>query len=236
MPFPARKGRLPARYPNLLVNGTTGIAVGMATNIPPHNLTEVINAVVRIIDNKIEEKESTIDEMLDIIKGPDFPTGAHILGLRGIREAYTTGRGKIRVRAVSEIEAMPNGKNRIIVTELPYLVNKAKLIEILTRLDFLKAFTAIRTVLVDEIGLLEAEFPYTLTKKDYKRKKYILNVVYKRGNFGKYGRTTKVRSGIKYYIEQTNIKLSHYYHLFNLSRKENIALITKREFDIRKLF
>ena len=120
---------LPSRYPNLLVNGTTGIAVGMATNIPPHNLSEVINAVVRIIDNKIEEKESTIDEMLDIIKGPDFPTGAHILGLRGIREAYTTGRGKIKVRAVSEIEAMPNGKNRIIVTELPYLVNKAKLIE-----------------------------------------------------------------------------------------------------------
>ena len=120
---------LPSRYPNLLVNGTTGIAVGMATNIPPHNLSEVINAVVRIIDNKTEEKESTIDEMLDIIKGPDFPTGAHILGLRGIREAYTTGRGKIKVRAVSEIEAMPNGKNRIIVTELPYLVNKAKLIE-----------------------------------------------------------------------------------------------------------
>ena len=120
---------MPARYPNLLVNGTTGIAVGMATNIPPHNLSEVINAVVRIIDNKIEEKETSIDEMLDIVKGPDFPTGAHILGLRGIREAYTTGRGKIKVRAVSEIEAMPNGKNRIIVTELPYLVNKAKLIE-----------------------------------------------------------------------------------------------------------
>ena len=106
-------------------------------------------------------------------------------------------------------------------------IDKAKLIEILTRLDFLKAFTAIGTVLVDEIGLLEAEFPYTLTKKDYKRKKYILNVVYKRGNFGKYGRTTKVRSGIKYYIEQTAIKLSHYYHLFNLSKKENIALISK---------
>ena len=106
-------------------------------------------------------------------------------------------------------------------------IDKAKLIEILKRLDFLKAFTAIGTVLVDEIGLPEAEFPYTLTKKDYKRKKYILNVVYKRGNFGKYGRTTKVRSGIKYYIEQTNIKLSHYYHLFNLSRKENVTLITR---------
>ena len=120
---------MPARYPNLLVNGTTGIAVGMATNIPPHNLSEVINAVVRIIDNKIEEKETSIDEMLDIVKGPDFPTGAHILGIKGIRDAYTTGRGKIKVRAVSEIESMQNGKNRIIVTELPYLVNKAKLIE-----------------------------------------------------------------------------------------------------------
>lgn len=106
-------------------------------------------------------------------------------------------------------------------------INKANLIEILIRLDFLKAFKAIGTILVDDIGLPENEFPCTLTKEDYKRKKYILNVVYKRGNFGKYGRTTKVRSGIKYYIEQTNIKLSHYYHLFNLSRKENIALITK---------
>ena len=116
---------LPARFPNLLVNGTTGIAVGMATNIPPHNIKEVIDAVVRLIDNKIEDKDTTIEEILGIIKGPDFPTGANILGLRGIKEAYTTGRGKIKVRAVSEIEAMPNGKNRIIVTELPYLVNKA---------------------------------------------------------------------------------------------------------------
>lgn len=120
---------LPARYPNLLVNGTTGIAVGMATNIPPHNLSEVISAVVKIIDDKTEDKETAIDEILGIIKGPDFPTGAQIMGLRGIREAYTTGRGKIKVRAVTEIESMQNGKNRIIVTELPYLVNKAKLIE-----------------------------------------------------------------------------------------------------------
>lgn len=121
---------LPARYPNLLVNGTSGIAVGMATNIPPHNLREVINAVIHIIDNQVEEnRETTMEEILEIIKGPDFPTGATILGKRGIEEAYRTGRGKIRVRAVSDIEAMANGKSRIIVTELPYMVNKARLIE-----------------------------------------------------------------------------------------------------------
>lgn len=121
---------LPARFPNLLVNGTTGIAVGMATNIPPHNLGEVIEAVVRIIDNRVEEdRDTSIDEILGIIKGPDFPTGATILGTRGIEEAYRTGRGKIRVRSVTDIETMDNGKSRIIVTELPYMVNKAKLIE-----------------------------------------------------------------------------------------------------------
>ena len=121
---------LPSRYPNLLVNGTTGIAVGMATNIPPHNLKEVIDAVVKIIDNIIEEqRETTMEELLEIVKGPDFPTGATILGRRGIEEAYRTGRGKIRVRAVSNIETLPNGKSRIVVTELPYLVNKARLIE-----------------------------------------------------------------------------------------------------------
>jgi len=120
---------LPARFPNLLVNGTTGIAVGMATNIPPHNLTEVINAVNRIIDNRIEDKETEIEELLSIVKGPDFPTGAMILGTRAIEEAYRTGRGKIRVRAVTDIEPMQNGKSRIVVTELPYMVNKARLIE-----------------------------------------------------------------------------------------------------------
>ena len=120
---------LPSRYPNLLVNGTSGIAVGMATNIPPHNLREVVDAVVKIIDNIIEEqRETTMEEILDIVKGPDFPTGATILGRRGIEEAYRTGRGKIRVRAVTNIETLPNGKSRIIVTELPYLVNKARLI------------------------------------------------------------------------------------------------------------
>ncbi len=121
---------LPSRYPNLLVNGTTGIAVGMATNIPPHNLREVIKAVVKIIDNRIEEDRDTeIEEILEIVKAPDFPTGAMIMGTRGCEEAYRTGRGKIKVRAITDIEEMPNGKSRIIVTELPYLVNKAKLIE-----------------------------------------------------------------------------------------------------------
>ena len=121
---------LPSRFPNLLVNGTQGIAVGMATNIPPHNLREVINAVIKIIDNQVEEdRETTIEELLEIIKGPDFPTGATILGRSGIDQAYRTGRGKIKVRAVTDIEAMANGKQRIIVTELPYMVNKARLIE-----------------------------------------------------------------------------------------------------------
>jgi DNA gyrase subunit A len=121
---------LPSRYPNLLVNGTSGIAVGMATNIPPHNLREVINGVLKIIDNYIlEDRETELDELLQIVKGPDFPTGAEILGTAGIEEAYRTGRGKIKVRAVTEIEPMQNGKNRIVVTELPYMVNKARLIE-----------------------------------------------------------------------------------------------------------
>ena len=119
---------LPARFPNLLVNGTSGIAVGMATNIPPHNLREVIGAVVKIIDDQMENKETSIKDIMKIVKGPDFPTGATILGTRGINEAYRTGRGKIVVRAVSNIETMANGKSRIIVTELPYMVNKARLI------------------------------------------------------------------------------------------------------------
>ena len=126
---------LPSRYPNLLVNGTSGIAVGMATNIPPHNLTETINAVIKIIDNQIDEdRDTTIEEVMDIIKGPDFPTGAQILGTRGIEQAYRTGRGKIRVRAVTNIEPMENGKNRIVVTELPYMVNKARMIEKISEL------------------------------------------------------------------------------------------------------
>ncbi len=126
---------MPSRFPNLLVNGTSGIAVGMATNIPPHNLREVIQAVVRIIDNYIkEDRDTDIEELMEIIKGPDFPTGATILGRRGIEEAYRTGHGKIKVRAVTEIEAMANGKNRIVVTELPYMVNKARLIQSIAEL------------------------------------------------------------------------------------------------------
>ena len=121
---------LPSRFPNLLVNGASGIAVGMATNIPPHSLREVIGAVVRMIDNRVnEDRDTSLEEIMEIIKGPDFPTGATILGKRGIEEAYRTGRAKIKVRAVTNIETMANGKSRIIVTELPYMVNKARLIE-----------------------------------------------------------------------------------------------------------
>lgn len=141
---------LPSRFPNLLVNGTTGIAVGMATNIPPHNLREVISAVVKIIDNRVEEgRETTIEEVMDIIKGPDFPTGAQILGTRGIEEAYRTGKGKIRVRAITNIETMSNGKSRIIVTELPYMVNKARLIEKMAELVRDKRIDGI-TAITDE--------------------------------------------------------------------------------------
>ncbi len=141
---------LPARFPNLLANGTSGIAVGMATNIPPHNLREIIAAVVKIIDNRINEgRETTLEEILQIVKGPDFPTGAQILGTRGIEESYRTGRGKIRVRAITNIETMPNGKSRIIVTELPYMVNKARLIEKIAELVKEKKIDGI-TALTDE--------------------------------------------------------------------------------------
>ncbi len=139
---------LPSRFPNLLVNGTTGIAVGMATNIPPHNLGETIDAVVKIIDNSVNEnRETSIEEIMEIIKGPDFPTGGTILGRRGIEEAYRTGRGKIRVRATTEIETLPNGKTQIVATELPYMVNKANLqqkIAELVKLKKIDGITAIR--------------------------------------------------------------------------------------------
>ena len=141
---------LPSRYPNLLVNGTTGIAVGMATNIPPHNLREVVDAVVKIIDNHvIENRETDIEEILDIVKAPDFPTGGIILGTRGAEEAYRTGRGKVRVRAVTNIETLSNGKNQIIVTELPYMVNKANLLLKIAELVKLKKIDGI-TDLRDE--------------------------------------------------------------------------------------
>jgi len=140
---------LPSRFPNLLVNGTTGIAVGMATNIPPHNLKETVQAVIRIIDNKINDKETSMEELLEIVKGPDFPTGAMILGTRGIQEAYRTGRGKIKVRAVTNIETLPNGKSNIIVTELPYMVNKARLIEKIAEL--------VRDKKIDGITMIQDE-------------------------------------------------------------------------------
>ena len=141
---------LPSRFPNLLVNGTTGIAVGMATNIPPHNLREVVKAVVKIIDNRVKEgRDTEIEEVLDIVKAPDFPTGGLILGTRGSEEAYRTGRGKVRVRAVTNIETLPNGKTQIIVTELPYMVNKANLIQKIAELVKLKKIDGI-TDLRDE--------------------------------------------------------------------------------------
>ncbi|MCR5370555.1 MAG: DNA gyrase subunit A, partial [Clostridium sp.] len=141
---------LPARFPNLLVNGATGIAVGMATNIPPHNLREVIDAIVKIIDNRVEENRDTeLEEVMEIVKGPDFPTGATIIGRSGIEEAYRTGRGKLRVRAEYTIETLPNGKNRILVTELPYMVNKARLIEKIANLVKEKRIDGI-TLLRDE--------------------------------------------------------------------------------------
>jgi len=141
---------LPSRYPNLLVNGTTGIAVGMATNIPPHNLKEVVNAVVKIINNRIDEdRETEIDEIMSIVKGPDFPTGGVILGTKGIEEAYRTGHAKIRVRAVTNIETMDNGKTRIVVTELPFMVNKANLVQKIGELHKLKKIDGI-TDLRDE--------------------------------------------------------------------------------------
>ena len=138
---------LPSRYPNLLVNGTTGIAVGMATNIPPHNLREVVSAVAKIIDNRIEEnRDTTIEEILSIVKAPDFPTGGLIMGTRGCEEAYRTGRGKIRVRAVTDIETLPNGKSQIVATELPYMVNKANLIIKIAELVKLKKIDGITDI------------------------------------------------------------------------------------------
>jgi len=138
---------LPSRYPNLLVNGTTGIAVGMATNIPPHNLREITKAVEKIIDNKInEDRETSIEEILEIVKAPDFPTGGLILGTRGCEEAYRTGRGKIIVRAVTDIETLPNGKSQIVATEFPYMVNKANLIVKIAELVKLKKIDGITAI------------------------------------------------------------------------------------------
>ena len=143
---------LPARIPNILVNGTTGIAVGMATNMPPHNLRETIGAAVRMIDNRINENRDTdIEELMSIVKGPDFPTGAYILGRRGIEEAYRTGRGKVKMRAVCEIETMSNGKGVIIVKELPYMVSRSRVIETIAELHKDKKIDGI-TAINDTMG------------------------------------------------------------------------------------
>ena len=168
---------LPARFPNLLVNGATGIAVGMATNIPPHNLREVIGAIVKIIDNRTEEdRDTSIDEVMEIVKGPDFPTGAVILGRSGIEESYRTGRGKIRVRAVTDIETLPNGRSRIVITQLPYLVNKARLIEKMAELVRDKRIEGI-TAITDESS--REGMRVTVDVRHDANAKVILNRLYK---------------------------------------------------------
>ena len=168
---------LPSRFPNLLVNGSSGIAVGMATNIPPHNLREVTAAIVKMIDNRVEEgRETSIDELMEIVKGPDFPTGAQILGRSGIEEAYRTGRGKVRVRAVTDIETLHNGRNRIVVTELPFLVNKARLIEKMAELVRDKKIDGI-TGITDESS--REGMRITIDVRHDANAKVILNRLYK---------------------------------------------------------
>ncbi len=167
---------LPARIPNLLINGSSGIAVGMATNIPPHNLGEVIDGVVCLIDDKINGTETTVEELMGYIKGPDFPTGANILGRSGIRAAYKTGRGKITVRSEAEIETLPNGRERIVVTEIPYQVNKARLVEKIADLVKEKKVEGISDILDESAG---DDIKITIDiKKDY-NSNVILNQLYK---------------------------------------------------------
>ena len=164
---------LPARIPALLVNGSSGIAVGMATNIPPHNLSEVIDGIIKVIDNP----ETTIEELMEIIKGPDFPTGATILGKEGIKEAYTTGRGKITMRAEAEIEEMSGNRQRIIITSLPYQVNKAKLVKTIADLSKEKKIEGISEVR-DESDRKEKTRVVVELKRDA-RPQVILNQLYK---------------------------------------------------------
>ena len=164
---------LPARIPALLVNGSSGIAVGMATNIPPHNLSEVIDGIIKVIDNP----ETTIEELMEVIKGPDFPTGATILGKEGIKEAYTTGRGKITMRAEAEIEEMSGNRQRIIITSLPYQVNKAKLVKTIADLSKEKKIEGISEVR-DESDRKEKTRVVVELKRDA-RPQVILNQLYK---------------------------------------------------------
>ncbi len=167
---------LPSRIPNLLVNGSSGIAVGMATNIPPHNLGEAIDGVVKIIDNKVSGRDTDVEELMEVIKGPDFPTGANILGRSGIRAAYKTGRGKIVIRSEVEIESLPNGRERIVVTEIPYQVNKARLVEKIADLVKDKKIEGISDILDESAG---DDIKITIDiKKDYNAN-VILNQLFK---------------------------------------------------------
>lgn len=217
---------LPSRYPNLLVNGTTGIAVGMATNIPPHNLRDTILSVVRLIDNEIEDKETTIDELIDIIKGPDFPTGGEILGTSGINEAYRTGRGKIRVRAITNIEPMENGKNRIVVTELPYLVNKARLIEKIAELHKEKKIDGI-TDLRDESDREGMRIVIEL-RRDV-NPSVVLNLLYK------HTQMQDTFGVINLALVNNQPKILNLYELLNYYLLHQKEVITRRtQFDLNK--
>lgn len=168
---------LPARIPNLLVNGSSGIAVGMATNIPPHNLAEVIDGVVKIIDNKVNEnRETDVEELMECIKGPDFPTGANILGRSGIRAAYKTGRGKILVRSETEIVSLPNGREKIVVTEIPYQVNKARLVEKIADLARDKRIEGIADILDESSG---DDIKITIDLKKDANSNVVLNQLFK---------------------------------------------------------
>ena len=217
---------LPSRFPNLLVNGTTGIAVGMATNIPPHNLREVIDAVVKLIDNDIEEKETTIDELMEVVKGPDFPTGGVILGTSGINEAYRTGRGKIRVRAVTNIEPMENGKNRIVVTELPYLVNKARLIEKIAELHKDKKIDGI-TDLRDETSREGMRVVIEL-RRDV-NPSVVLNLLYK------HTQLQDTFGVINLALVDGQPKILNLYELLNYYLMHQKEVVTRRtQFDLKK--
>lgn len=217
---------LPSRFPNLLVNGTTGIAVGMATNIPPHNLREVIDAVVKLIDNDIEGKETTIDELMEVVKGPDFPTGGVILGTSGINEAYRTGRGKIRVRAVTDIEPMENGKNRIVVTELPYLVNKARLIEKIAELHKDKKIDGI-TDLRDETSREGMRVVIEL-RRDV-NPSVVLNLLYK------HTQLQDTFGVINLALVDGQPKILNLYELLNYYLMHQKEVVTRRtQFDLKK--
>ena len=218
---------LPARFPNLMVNGTTGIAVGMASNIPPHNLTEVIDAVIKIIDDKIEKKETNIHDILKIIKGPDFPTGGKILGRKGINDYLTTGRGKLKIRSICEIERKENGKQKIIVKELPYLVHRSKLIEKIATLVKDKKIEGI-THILDTYGKKTKDKIHIELKKDANAN-VILNKLY---------RMTELQSAysvIMLCIVNGEPKTLNALSLLNEFLKHQEEVVTRRtKFDLKK--